>query len=89
MDSEQELRARARKAAEDKLGFYAHLTAYILVNAMLIFIWWWAGGGFPWFLFVTLFWGIGLVSHAFATYSGGAFTERMVEKEYQKLKGKP
>ncbi|MDW5562704.1 MAG: 2TM domain-containing protein [Methanomassiliicoccus sp.] len=87
MDDEQMLRSRARKIAEDKIGFYMHLTAYVLVNALLIAIWWWSGGGFPWFLFVTVFWGIGLVSHGIGAFMGHGYTERMAEREYQKLKG--
>jgi hypothetical protein len=88
MDSEQELRSRARKIAEDKVGFYVHLTIYIVVNAMLVFIWWWAGDGFPWFIFVMVFWGIGLVAHGVGTFSGGKYTDRMAEREYQRLKEK-
>jgi hypothetical protein len=88
MESEQELRARARKIAEDKLGFYVHFSVYLLVNAMLIFIWWWTGGGFPWFIFVLVFWGIGVVAHGIGTFGGGRYADRMAEREYQRLKGK-
>jgi hypothetical protein len=88
MDSEQELRARARKIAEDKLGFYVHLSIYLLVNAMLVFIWWWSGGGYPWFIFVMVFWGIGVVAHGVGTFGGGKYTDRMAEREYQRLKEK-
>jgi hypothetical protein len=88
MESEQELRARARKAAEDKLGFYVHLVIYLLVNTMLVFIWWWTGGGFPWFIFILIFWGIGIISHGFGVFAGGSYADRMAEREYQKLKEK-
>jgi hypothetical protein len=88
MDSEQELRARARKTAEDKMGFYVHLSIYLIINAMLVLIWWWTGGGFPWFVFVMAFWGIGLVAHGIGTFGRGGYTDRMAEREYQRLKEK-
>ncbi|MBI0583227.1 MAG: 2TM domain-containing protein [Methanomassiliicoccus sp.] len=87
MDSETELRLRARKIAEDKIGFYVHLAIYLLVNSMLIFVWWWGGGGFPWFVFVLVFWGIGVVAHGVGTFIQPHYTDRMAEKEYQRLKG--
>jgi len=87
MNDEQELRMRARKIAEEKLGFYVHLTAYVLVNSLLIALWWWGGGGFPWFLFVVVFWGIGLTAHGIGAFVSPGYTERMAEREYQKLKG--
>lgn len=86
MESEQELRSRARRRAEDKVGFHVHLAMYILVNSFLIFVWWWTGAGFPWPLFVLGFWGIGLVIHAIGTYGSGRYTERITEREYQRLK---
>jgi hypothetical protein len=44
------------------------------------------GGGFPWFIFVMIFWGIGVVSHGFRVFAGGSYADRMAEREYQKLK---
>jgi hypothetical protein len=86
MQSEEELRARARRRAEQKVGFHTHLAAYVLVNALLIIIWWFTGAGFPWFIFVLIFWGIGLLAHAVGVYAGGGYTERIAEREYQRLK---
>jgi len=34
----QERYKKAKKRVEEKIGFYLHLAAYILVNALLIFI---------------------------------------------------
>ena len=88
MESEQELRAQARKRAEDKLGFYVHLTFFIVVNSFLFILWWLSGGGFPWPLIVLGFWGIGLAAHAIGVYGSGRITENMAEREYQRLKGR-
>jgi len=85
---DDELHRRARKAAEDKLGFYAHFSAYVLVNAMLIALWWASGGVtvFPWFIFPLGGWGIGLFFHGFAVYAGPAYVERMALRELAKLR---
>ncbi len=87
MENEQELRARARKIAEDKLGFFIHLVIFLGVNAMFVALWWWSGGGFPWFVFPLVFWGIGLVAHGLGTFMGSGYADRMAEREYQRLKG--
>jgi hypothetical protein len=89
MESEQELRIKARKRAEDKVGFYVHFGIYILVNTALWLLWWITTPEvFPWPIFITLFWGIGVGSHAVGTFAGHSFTEDLAEKEYQKLKGR-
>ncbi|WP_019177218.1 2TM domain-containing protein [Methanomassiliicoccus luminyensis] len=86
MESEQELWARARQRAEDKMGFYIHLGFFILVNAALIGIWWFTGGGFFWPAFVLGFWGIGLAAHAIGTFGSGRYTDRLVQREYERLR---
>ena len=88
MATDQELRIKAEKIAEEKIGFYIHITIYLLVNILLYAIWWVTGGlgTFPWPIFATFGWGIGVVAHLFLTFSKGINTEKMVEKEYQKLK---
>jgi len=40
-----------------------------MVNALLIVIWAIAGGGFFWPVFPLMGWGIGMVFHAWDTYS--------------------
>jgi hypothetical protein len=44
------------------------------------------GGGFPWFIFVIIFWGIGIISRGFSVSAGGNYAERKAEQEYRKLK---
>ncbi len=87
MESEEDLRARARKIAEDKIGFYIHLVIYLAINTLFIALWLWGGGGFPWFMFPLIFWGIGLVAHGLGVFLGTGFADRMAEKEYRRLKG--
>jgi hypothetical protein len=89
MPTDDELRQLARESAKEKVGFYTHFAAYVVVNLFLITIWWLTTGpgSFPWWIFITFFWGIGIVSHYIGAFHGGAYTERMAEREYQRLKG--
>ena len=88
MYTDEELRKRARKAAEDRAGFYIHLGIYLAVNAFLISIWWFTGGisVFPWFIFVTVGWGIGIVAHGLGVFRGVSYVDRKTLEEYKKLK---
>ncbi len=86
MATDEELMALARKRAQDKVGFYTHFAIYIVINSMLILIWWFTGAGFPWFIFVLGFWGIGLVANFVSVFVGTGVSDRMAEREYEKLK---
>jgi len=90
MVSDDELRKKAEKIAEEKIGFYIHFTVYILVN-ILLYVMWWINHGpstYPWPLWATIGWGIGIGAHFIGVYFNGLNREKMVEKEYQKLKRK-
>ncbi len=80
------------KHAKARVGFRMHLRSYLIVNAGLWLIWAVSSfpfessvhGVFPWPIFATIGWGIGLVSHYVHVYRSG--NERsQVEEEYQKL----
>jgi len=87
MTLEEELRKKAEKYAEDKIGFYIHFAAYFMVNLFLINIWYTSTGAssFPWLVYVTVGWGIGIVIHFVAVFFGGSYKEKLSAKEYQKL----
>jgi len=87
METDEELRRRARKTAEEKTDFYMHFGIYIAVNALIIAIWYATGMGFPWFIFPLFGWGIGLLAHFIGAFTGNSYVDRLAEKEYQKLKG--
>jgi len=90
MVTDEELRKIARESAEKKVEFLTHLVIYIAVNILLIVIWTVTTGtnSFPWFIFPLFGWGIGLIAHFIEAFRGRAYTERLAEKEYQKLKEK-
>jgi hypothetical protein len=64
-DEEQELHTRAKKRLKAKRDLKAHVLAYVLINLAFTGIWYLAGGGFFWPIFIIVGWGIGL---AFAVY---------------------
>ena len=87
MKSDEELRRIAQTRAEEKVGFCRHLSAYTLVNAVLVLIWWSSGAGYPWPLIIILLWGTGIVAHVIRVFTAGTdVTDRMAQHEYERLK---
>ena len=86
--SEEEIREIATQRVRRRRGFYSHLTAYVLVNLMLVAIWYFTGAGYFWPMWVMLFWGIGLIFNAVAVFLkhdiGGE--RAAIEKEIAKIK---
>jgi hypothetical protein len=85
--------------AQKRASFKTHAVTYIIVNAFLWGIWYLSTSGhydfdmedihiriFPWPLWCTLGWGIGLAFH----FAGAYIFPRAnsVESEYEKLKNK-
>ena len=90
-DRETDLRTEALRRLKKKRDFRGHLLVYLLVNAMLWAIWgvMFASVGvwFPWPLFATFGWGIGLVFHAWDAYGRRPFTEEDIRREASRLRG--
>jgi hypothetical protein len=86
--SEEEIREIATRRVRAKKGFYSHLTAYIIVNLMLVAIWYFTGHGYFWPMWVMLFWGIGLIFNAVSVFSRHdiSWETREIEKEVEKIK---
>jgi hypothetical protein len=85
------LRARAIACLRQQQGYRIHLTAYVLVNALLIGIWLAVGIGagewFPWPIFPLLGWGVGLYFHRRAVFGPPSITEADIEQEMNRLRG--
>jgi hypothetical protein len=87
--SEEEIRKIATQRVQAKKGFYIHLTVYILVNLMLIAIWYFTGARhYFWPMWVLLFWGIGLIVNGVTVFAirDMGWEKREVEKEIERLK---
>ncbi len=83
-----------REMAEARVGFKSHAMAYVIVNLVLIAIWFFrpeeSGGGFLgrgtyWPFWAHFGWGIGLAFHGYNVYGSGT---DMVRREEQKLRQK-
>lgn len=73
----------ARRRVEARIGFFVHLLVFVVVNVIFVII-----AGEDW-LWVTLFWGIGLLMHGLGTFvgttdAGQAWKERQIQKELQR-----
>lgn len=86
--NEQDLRRRARKRVNLKLGFMTHLAVYVVVNAGMLLLD--RGvGGHRWSLWPLAGWGLGLAIHGLATLAalrGEGLRERMVAREVDRLR---
>ncbi|MGA1872786.1 MAG: 2TM domain-containing protein [Thermoplasmatota archaeon] len=65
---DDEIEKRARKRVRKIRDFYTHLVVYVIINAMLVGIWYLSGAGFPWFVFPLGGWGIGIFFHWYSVY---------------------
>lgn len=81
--SNEERYQEAKQRVHDIKGFYSHLAAYILVNAMLIVINLISSPGGLWFYWVTIFWGIGVAFHALDVF---VFKGKVMGKQWEEKK---
>jgi len=85
---EIEIRRRVEAKYDERNALLIHLISYAGVNVLVWVIWLSVTGGFPWPLFVTLFWGIGMAGHLLDYYNkhgGGAQKrEARIQEEVQR-----
>jgi hypothetical protein len=83
------LREQALRQLKKRRDLKAHVTVYTLVNLVVWGIWavvatnsnsWW-----PWPIFLTLFWGIGLVMNAWDVFFRKPITEEELQHEIHRL----
>ena|SRR6478672_5705923 len=74
--------------AQRRASFKTHLATYLVINAFMWGIWYFSqknhGTGYPWPVWTTLGWGIGVAFHYIGAYVNPKANS--VEREYQKLK---
>ena len=81
-------RADAIKRIKRKRMFQQQLIVFVLINLLLWVIWAATGFGFPWPIFVTVFWGIGMATQGWMIYRGAApITEAQIQREMGKDPG--
>ena len=83
MAAEDDRQRRAKNIAEARYAFRWHLPIYLIVNSVLVGIWYYSRDGFPWPLFPIVFWGFGVVSHYIGAYRvqpGADWIDRETQK---------
>ncbi len=77
----------ARKIAERKVAFIRHAAIYLLVIGGLAIINNVTFGGYQWWLWPALGWGIGVASHFLSAflYQSGALVDRIAKRELEKM----
>lgn len=78
----------ARRRVEAKIGFLGHLAVFAVINIVFLIV-----AGTDW-LWVTLFWGMGLAIHGFGVFFQDSSTisdwkERQIQKELDRKQPKP
>jgi amino acid transporter len=85
--SEEQIYEEARKRVKAKKDFYGHLTAWAIVNFLLIVIWALSSRGYPWFLWPLCFWGIFVFVNYLRVFVFKQKSDRSaIEKEVDKIK---
>lgn len=81
----------AKKKVESIKGFYGNLVAYIIVNAVLIFINLYTSPKHLWFYWPLLWWGFGVLFHGLKVFEvfpsmGKDWEERKIKELMEKEK---
>ena len=78
---------RARAIVRRKIGFLRHFFVFVVVLAGLAIINNVTDGGYQWWLWVALGWGVGVSIHFLTTFliAGGDLERRMLQREMEKL----
>ena len=80
-----DLRRLAIDQLRKKRGLQAHILAYVLVNTLLVAIWYFTGRGFFWPVFPIFGWGIGLAFNIWDVYMPEHMTEERIQSEMKRL----
>jgi hypothetical protein len=90
MMSDDELYKRAEKRADAKIGFYKHLSGFVIANVFFILINVLYSPGKWWFLGITGIWAVGLIIHFLKAFvlvdKIDVDREKMIEDEMRKMK---
>ncbi len=83
VEHDESARANALKRLKAKRGFKVHLAIYLIVNAMLIGIWYQSGTKSFWPAWILVFWGVGLAFNAWAVYFQRPISEADIRREIE------
>lgn len=82
------IRKRVEKRVNRRYQFYRHLGSYLTTNLILWAIYFVTNGFHfgtaPWPMWITIFWGIGMISEASKVFADSSMLENMRERELQR-----
>lgn len=88
--TDDDIRDRAKRRVDMKMGFYVHALVFVCVNLGLVAVNLYSGGQ-RWFTFPLFGWGLGLAIHGIVTVvslRGDGLRERMMDAEIERLKAR-
>lgn len=77
-------REDAIKRIENKRGFSSHLAVYLIVNALLVGIWYFTDRSYFWPVWPMMGWGIGVFLHMWSVYFQRPISESEIRREMEK-----
>ncbi|MBL0886406.1 2TM domain-containing protein [Myceligenerans indicum] len=78
-------RTQAVERLKKRSEFWTHLAVYVLINAMLVVVWFFTtADGFFWPVFPLVGWGIGLFFHGVDTFRR-PFSEDRIRREMDRM----
>ncbi len=78
----------ATRRVQKKINFYRTLTSYVIINAFLWILWFMTGSSYPWPVWVSLGWGVGLAFQALDAFALGVSDQQrrdMIEEELRRM----
>ncbi|MEW9528421.1 2TM domain-containing protein [Microbispora sp. NPDC049125] len=82
------IRAHAIRRLHLKRGLWIHALIYVVANVIQVVVWFaYTSEQFFWPLWSILGWGLGLVFHIWAVYSGSSLDEARIEREVRRIHG--
>lgn len=85
--TEEQIYEEARQRVKAKKDFYGHLTAWVIVNFILIVVWALTSRGYPWFLWPLCIWGIFVLAQFLRVFVFNKRSDKgAIEKEVDKIR---
>jgi hypothetical protein len=89
---EDHLRQQAMERLKVKRELRGNIASFVVINAALWVVWAVSSGeseagGVPWPLWVTGFWGVALVLHAWNVYGQRPISDSEVDEEMRRIRG--
>lgn len=84
MSEQDDARTVAIRRLKAKRDFWNQVVTYVVVNLMIVAIWWLSGRGYFWPGWVMAGWGVGLVLQGWNVYFERPITEQDIAREMER-----